>query len=430
MSSSLSTSQVADEKETTSQVPITWQKSVMDDAKITALEKNGVLPSHDVLPRRPAAGETSPTPQADEVVVFGEFFERGFSIPVHPFLRRLLDFYGLELHHLNPNGMLHISCFIVTCEAYLGIEPDIFLWRRLFLCKVQPSKAKPAIVGGAGFQLRSGAKYFQIPFKSSLKGWHSNWFYASNPASSLPSFTGQLPNSENPCWRKALTKDEIKALDKPLNLLQKALECGLSGVVTSHLFISRRVQPAKLREHPLSLYSGEEDPTRESAEPLSEKEITARLEDLFATGTDLSMSNRPAPLGATIPLPLVSNGCHLFLLAYSYHLLLNHCAASRSLRSQWACPSTLNPDLTPAKDEVVEKKEPPAKRRKLITSRGTRSSPRQAKPLTQQPGSQKKTPTSKGKTVQPSTLAGATKAKPTGAFRPGSLFDSLPTSDE
>ena len=161
-----------------------------------------MLPSNDVLPRRPAAGETSPAPQEGEVVVFGEFFERGFSIPAHPFIHRILDFYGLELHHLNPNSMLHISCFIVTCEAYLGMEPDFSLWRRLFFCKVQPSKAKPAIVGGAGFQLRSGAGYFQIPFKTSLKGWHSDWFYVSNLASSLPAFTGRLPNSENPCWKQ------------------------------------------------------------------------------------------------------------------------------------------------------------------------------------------------------------------------------------
>ena len=162
------------------------------------------------------------------------------------------------------------------------------------------------------------------------------------PIHHLPSFTGRLPNSENPCWRKALTKDEIRALDKPLNLLERALECGLSGVVTSHLFISRRVQPAKLRVHPLSLYSGEEDPTRESVVPLSEKEITDRLEDLFATGTDLSMSNRPAPLDATTPLPLVSNHGHLLPLAYSHHLLLTYCFASRSLRSHWAYPSTLS----------------------------------------------------------------------------------------
>jgi polyhydroxyalkanoate synthesis regulator protein len=46
----------------------------------------------------------------------------GWRLP-HKFLRRLLHYYGVELQHLNPNGVQHISTFIVLCEGYLGIEP-------------------------------------------------------------------------------------------------------------------------------------------------------------------------------------------------------------------------------------------------------------------------------------------------------------------
>jgi hypothetical protein len=31
----------------------------------------------------------------------------------------LLQFYGLELHHLTPSGILHIAAFITLCEAYV-----------------------------------------------------------------------------------------------------------------------------------------------------------------------------------------------------------------------------------------------------------------------------------------------------------------------
>jgi hypothetical protein len=43
--------------------------------------------------------------------------------PLHPFVRGLLFYYGLELQNLNPNTVLYIVCFIRLCEAYLGMPP-------------------------------------------------------------------------------------------------------------------------------------------------------------------------------------------------------------------------------------------------------------------------------------------------------------------
>jgi hypothetical protein len=53
---------------------------------------------------------------------------RGLSLPPHPFLRGLLFAYGIQLHDLNPNTILHIACFIMLCECFLGIEPHWALW--------------------------------------------------------------------------------------------------------------------------------------------------------------------------------------------------------------------------------------------------------------------------------------------------------------
>ena len=39
------------------------------------------------------------------VVSFARFHERGFATPAHKFLRRLLDYYKVELQHLTPNGV-------------------------------------------------------------------------------------------------------------------------------------------------------------------------------------------------------------------------------------------------------------------------------------------------------------------------------------
>ena len=130
--------------------------------------KDKVLPAQDILGWREAAGELFCTPNTDEIVVFDSFFYRGFSLPTCGFFRGLLEFYGIELVHLNPNSILHIASFIHLCEAYLGIRPHFDLFRYLFILKVNRTNG----VGGAGLQLRVGraCTYIGLPFKTSLKG--------------------------------------------------------------------------------------------------------------------------------------------------------------------------------------------------------------------------------------------------------------------
>jgi hypothetical protein len=67
----------------------------------------------------------------DEIVTFYHFAERGLALPTYSFFRGHLYFYGLELHHLNPNSICHIAIFIHFCEVFLGIEPHWNLFRSL-----------------------------------------------------------------------------------------------------------------------------------------------------------------------------------------------------------------------------------------------------------------------------------------------------------
>jgi hypothetical protein len=48
-------------------------------------------------------------------------------MPPHQFLHSLLRYYGLELNHLTPSGVLHITALVNLCEAYLGIDHDLDL---------------------------------------------------------------------------------------------------------------------------------------------------------------------------------------------------------------------------------------------------------------------------------------------------------------
>ena len=45
-------------------------------------------------------------------------------------------YYGLEFHDLAPESILHISSFIIVCEAFLHITPHFGLWLKTF--KVEP----------------------------------------------------------------------------------------------------------------------------------------------------------------------------------------------------------------------------------------------------------------------------------------------------
>jgi hypothetical protein len=93
-------------------------------------QKDGFIAEEDqvIFP----STERIPKPLSGYRVMFLAFLLRGLSFPAHEFLRGLLLVYDMQLHHLTPNSILHIACFITLCESFLGIEPHWILWKFLF----------------------------------------------------------------------------------------------------------------------------------------------------------------------------------------------------------------------------------------------------------------------------------------------------------
>jgi hypothetical protein len=105
-----------------------WVQTKVQEKELQSTEKIDILKNDP--PETLAAGpEIIPRPPAGFRVIFLAFLLRGLSLPPHPFLRGLLFAYGIQLHDLNPNTILHIACFITLCECFLGIEPHWALWR-------------------------------------------------------------------------------------------------------------------------------------------------------------------------------------------------------------------------------------------------------------------------------------------------------------
>ena len=114
--------------------------SSVTEGQIKKLMKAGYL-SDDIAHRLPDEGQLIPTPRTHERVVFLLHFLRVLGFPLHPFVRGLMFYYGLDFHDLAPNFILNISAFIVVCEAFLHIQPHFGLWLKIF-------SVKPKVVQG------------------------------------------------------------------------------------------------------------------------------------------------------------------------------------------------------------------------------------------------------------------------------------------
>jgi hypothetical protein len=147
-------------KSKTTNALTSWVPSDFGQTDLTKAQKEGLIAEGDqvVFP----STERIPKPLSGYRVMFLTFLLRGLSFPAREFLRRLLFVYGVQLHQLTPNSILHIACFITLCESFLGIEPHWILWKFLFrLCPSVALSKKPEL-GGAVVSVRAEVHYSEF----------------------------------------------------------------------------------------------------------------------------------------------------------------------------------------------------------------------------------------------------------------------------
>jgi hypothetical protein len=164
--------------------------------------------------------------------------------------------YGVQLHQLTPNSLLHIACFITLCEAFLGIDPHWILWKYLFHLCPSGSLAEIPKLDGAIVSVRSESQYLEFKMAQSVQGWRQKWFSIKDQKLSNSDQYGLAPFDASKGLTKMTTWDvlpceaeveNIKPLLARIQELKNAAGSGLMGTQLMAFFLHRCIQPLLAR---------------------------------------------------------------------------------------------------------------------------------------------------------------------------------------
>ncbi|KAK1661390.1 hypothetical protein QYE76_049549 [Lolium multiflorum] len=287
-----------------------WERSKITNQDLNLMKKLGITkkPKAVCFPSE----ESYPTPPMGYRVSFVDHLIRGLSAPIHPFLRGLLYVYGLQLHHLTPNSILHISIFITLCEAFLGVQPNWALWKRIFFCRRNGSANVAYNIGGVVISVRSSVNYFDVKLPDSVQGWRKKWLYIREEnhgcaEDNIPPFDGAEKILRRRSWDAEATEEErtsTEALMTRIHELQNTRGKELSGIQITAYFLRTRVQPLQARKNPFWNYAGDEDADRLSTN-LEVKDLDRLIRRISSLKKKDSIPStcRVKPYSATHALP-------------------------------------------------------------------------------------------------------------------------------
>jgi hypothetical protein len=153
---------------------------------------------------RTPLGEQVPTPEADEVVIFRDFFTCGLRFPCDPILPAILDAFSVKIHQLSPNSFLEVSKFIWIMKTFgCNFGADVFA--RLFELVIVPDVIK--VDDGQFYEAHYTCCTFNTRRQNTRKGitriqialccktnftedWSSYWFYVKVDMSVIPGYEG------------------------------------------------------------------------------------------------------------------------------------------------------------------------------------------------------------------------------------------------
>ena len=207
--------------------------------------------------------------------MFRDFVERGLAVPISEFFHALLQFWGIQLHHLTPQSILHLSIFTYFCEAFLSILPHFHLSQHFFILVPIPNASKPAVVGGCELVLHPENRDEYLSYQPIGKGveWKSFWFHVGNFESPLPERVAGAPQVQANWSSAGPGGKQVECILRPIATFKN------KGFTRDHVlfsFVSRRIQPLQRRKHLAFRNEGTKDPTRLSLEAMAHSKAVKR----------------------------------------------------------------------------------------------------------------------------------------------------------
>ncbi|KAK1617178.1 hypothetical protein QYE76_022695 [Lolium multiflorum] len=247
-----------------------WERSKISNQDMNLLKRLGFTKKKDAL--RFPHEESYPSPPMEYRVSFVDHLMRG-----------LLFVYGLQLHQLTPNSILHVSIFITLCECFLGVQPNWALWKRIFCLRRNGSHGVAYNIGGVVIYVWSDVNYFDVKFPDSIQGWRKRWLYVHEESSdsmeyNIAPFDGKTKILCRHSWDAEATEEEKLATEALMTRIP--------------------------RKNPLWMYAGDEDVERLSTD-LSAKDLEKlirRISKLSKKDT-IPSSCKVTPFCSANPLP-------------------------------------------------------------------------------------------------------------------------------
>jgi hypothetical protein len=172
--------------------------------------------------------------------------ERGLSMPPSHFFSNLLQFYGLQIHHIAPNSLVSMAGYADLCEGYLGIPPRVDLFQLFF--SVRPNFEDDRFLWTYETICFLPRRFKEYPFITPLDSavrWRGSWFYMADKAA--PSRTFGVRPFENiaaeprDSWKPVNDDSATPYVQLLARWIAKLSKDGLKGIDTINYWISRRI---------------------------------------------------------------------------------------------------------------------------------------------------------------------------------------------
>ena len=184
------------------------------------------------------------------------FFYCGLYPPFSDFFCDVMNTYGLHLLDFTPNAVLTMAVFAHLCENFVGVHPNVALFRHFFMPRVE--RGEP-LAGGIAWISRAGKKetYLEGELRSKWDEWRADWCWVVEESPQPFTALRQAPAVRGNDW-SALSVDDDKLKIATTRILRLRL-AGLTVGAVGADFLRRRIAPLQARGRPAWEFGGPAD---------------------------------------------------------------------------------------------------------------------------------------------------------------------------